>query len=36
LWQVIVGGYSTAIEVQRDLQRIRQMPGYGDARLPDR
>jgi cell division septation protein DedD len=36
LWQVIVGGYSSALEVQRDLQRIREMPGYKDARLLDR
>jgi general secretion pathway protein A len=36
LVQVIVGGYSSAIEVERDLQRIRQLPGYSDARLLDR
>ena len=36
LVQVIVGGYSSAIEVERDLQRIRELPGYGDARLLER
>jgi cell division septation protein DedD len=37
LVQVIVGGYSSAIEVERDLQRIRQLPGgYSDARLLER
>jgi hypothetical protein len=33
LWQVIVGGYSSAIEVERDLRRIRERPAYGDAHL---
>jgi general secretion pathway protein A len=33
--QVIIDGYSSAIEVQRDLQWIRQLPGYSDARLID-
>lgn len=36
LVQVIVGGYSSAIEVERDLQRIRSIPGYADARLLER
>jgi type II secretory pathway predicted ATPase ExeA/cell division septation protein DedD len=36
LLQVIVGGYSSAIEVQRDLQSIRELPGYSDALLIDR
>jgi hypothetical protein len=36
LLQVIVGGYSSALEVERDLQRIRELPGYSDARLLDR
>lgn len=31
---VSVGGYGSAIDVQRDLQRIRELPGgYGDARI---
>jgi cell division septation protein DedD len=34
--QVIVGGYSSALEVERDLQRIRELPGYGGARLLER
>lgn len=33
LLQVIVGGYSSALEVERDLRRIRELPEYGDARL---
>jgi type II secretory pathway predicted ATPase ExeA/cell division septation protein DedD len=36
LVQVIVGGYSSAIDVERDLRRIRELPGYGDARLLER
>jgi general secretion pathway protein A len=37
LVQVNVGGYVSAIEVQRDLQRIRELPGgYGDARIVER
>ena len=36
LVQVIVGGYSSAIAVERDLQRIRSIPGYSDARLLER
>jgi general secretion pathway protein A len=32
--QVLIGGYTTAIDVQRDLQRIRELPGsYRDARI---
>jgi general secretion pathway protein A len=34
LIQVSVGGYASAIDVQRDLQRIRELPGgYRDARI---
>ena len=34
LVQVNVEGYTSAIDVQRDLQRIRELPGgYGDARI---
>jgi type II secretory pathway predicted ATPase ExeA/cell division septation protein DedD len=33
LWQVIVGGYSSALEVERDLRRIRELPAYSDAHL---
>ena len=33
LTQVIVGGYDSALEVERDLRRIRELPGYGDAYL---
>ncbi len=33
LLQVIVGGYDSALEVERDLRRIREMPGLGDAYL---
>jgi general secretion pathway protein A len=37
LLQVNVGGYASAIEVQRDLQHIRELPGgYGDARIVER
>ncbi len=37
LLQVNVGGYGSAIEVQRDLQRIRELPGgYTDARIVER
>jgi general secretion pathway protein A len=37
LVQVNVGGYTSAIEVQRDLQRIRELPGdYSDARIVER
>ena len=32
--QVQISGYTSAIDVQRDLQRIRELPGgYGDARV---
>jgi general secretion pathway protein A len=35
--QVNVEGYTSAIDVQRDLQRIRELPGgYGDARIVER
>jgi general secretion pathway protein A len=35
--QVKISGYTSAIDVQRDLQRIRELPGgYGDARVVDR
>ena len=35
--QVEVGGYASAIEVQRDLQTIRELPGgYSDARIMER
>ena len=34
--QVNVGGYTSAAEVQRDLQRIRELPGYADARIVER
>jgi len=31
---VRVSGYTSALDVQRDLQRIRELPGgYGDARI---
>jgi hypothetical protein len=31
---VRVGGYASVADVQRDLQRIRELPGgYGDARI---
>jgi hypothetical protein len=30
---VTIGGYTSAIDVQRDLQRIRELPGYADARI---
>jgi type II secretory pathway predicted ATPase ExeA len=34
LVQVQISGYTSAIDVQRDLQRIRELPGgYGDARV---
>ena len=34
LVQVVISGYTSAIDVQRDLQRIRELPGgYGDARI---
>ena len=37
LLQVNVGGYTSAIEVQRDLQQIRELPGgYRDARIVER
>jgi general secretion pathway protein A len=36
LVRVIVGGYSSALEVERDLQRIRDLPGYSDARVIER
>jgi len=37
LVQVQVSGYTSAIDVQRDLQRIRELPGgYGDARIRER
>ena len=35
--QVEIRGYTSAIDVQRDLQRIRQLPGgYGDAKIIER
>jgi general secretion pathway protein A len=37
LTQVKVSGYTSAIDVQRDLQRIRELPGgYSDARIVER
>lgn len=37
LLQVNVGGYASAIDVQRDLQHIRELPGgYQDARIVER
>jgi general secretion pathway protein A len=37
LTQVKVSGYTSAIDVQRDLQRIRELPGgYGDAQIVER
>ena len=37
LVHVNVGGYASAIEVQRDFQRIRELPGgYTDARIVER
>lgn len=33
LLQILVGGYETLEEAQIDLARIRQIPGYADARL---
>jgi cell division septation protein DedD len=37
LVQVNVGAYASAIEVQRDLQQIRELPGgYSDARIMER
>lgn len=35
-FQVIIDGYSSLLDAQRDLQRIRELPGYGDARLLNR
>jgi general secretion pathway protein A len=31
--QIRVDGYKTAADAERDLMRIRELPGYGDARL---
>jgi general secretion pathway protein A len=36
LFQVIIDGYASAVEAQHDLQRVRELPGYSDARLLDR
>jgi cell division septation protein DedD len=37
LTQVKVSGYTSAIDVQRDLERIRELPGrYSDARVMER
>lgn len=37
LVQVNVGGYASAVDVQRDLQQIRDLPGgYRDARIVER
>jgi cell division septation protein DedD len=37
LTQVKVSGYTSAIDVQRDLQRIHELPGgYRDARIVER
>ena len=36
LLQVNVGGYASAIDVQRDLLHIRELPGYSDARIVGR
>lgn len=37
LVQVTISGYTSAIDVQRDLQRVRELPGgYGDARIVER
>ena len=33
LLQVIVGGYSSALDVERDLRRIRELPGYSDSHV---
>ena len=33
LLQILVGGYETLEEAEVDLARIRQIPGYADARL---
>ena len=33
LLQILVGGYVTLAEAEVDLARIRQIPGYADARL---
>jgi general secretion pathway protein A len=33
LWQVIVGGYTSVLDVERDLRRIRELPAYSDAHL---
>jgi hypothetical protein len=32
-WQVIVGAYDTVAAAQVDLDKIRAIPGYGDARI---
>jgi hypothetical protein len=35
-FQVITDGYASLVDAQRDLQRVRELPGYSDARLLDR
>ena len=34
--QVTIDGYTSAADVQRDLERIRALPGYADARIVER
>jgi general secretion pathway protein A len=34
--QVTISGYTSATDVQRDLERIRELPGYSDARIVER
>ena len=34
--QVTISGYTSADDVQRDLARIRELPGYSDARIVER
>ena len=31
--QIRIDGYETAADAERDLMRIRELPGYGDAHL---
>lgn len=33
IWQVVIGGYTALAEAESDLEKIRQMPGYGDANI---
>jgi type II secretory pathway predicted ATPase ExeA/cell division septation protein DedD len=33
IWQVVIGGYTALAEAESDLEKIRQMPAYGDANI---